>query len=321
MFKKLDFMKECFIRSYNHHAFALGILQTYDNDKVMDFIKTNYIQLVWYEHNDKYSGHELNFNINFFKYWDNFEREYISNNLLAKNNVNIIKYMENAIIENKYLYLCLDEFYIPDRWAYNNTHFYHDVLVYGFDSERNLFYLCGYDENMKFNFSECSYTNMIEASPEHIELLSINKDYNYKINYDIMKYNIDGFINCNDFQEFNSKFHNDERIYGFAAIYKMIEYLSQIITTSSRCNLIPFTIYLEHLMVIESIIYSLEMIEYYSKINSVIDAMKVTINLLIKYNVCFKTDIILRAKGIIEDCIYDEHPILTSIISKIELFE
>lgn len=313
-------MKECFIKSYNHHAFALGILQAYDEEGAMNFIKTNYIQLVWYEHDGEYTGYEMNFNINFFKYWDNFKREYLSNDILNKNNINIINYIENAIKSDKYLYLCLDEYYIPKRKAYNKYHFYHDVLVYGLDSQNEIFYLCGYDDNMNFNFSECSYSNMKDASPNNIELLSINKNYNYNINYDIIKYNINGLINYNEFGRFNSKFYDDRRIYGLGAVYKLKEYLNQIIETCSICNLIPFTVYYEHLKVVNSIIYSYNMNEHYHKMNLAINNMKILINLLLKHNILLKPDMLLRSKDILESCINDEHALLLELSNKINIF-
>ncbi|UJF34503.1 hypothetical protein [Paenibacillus hexagrammi] len=62
-----------------------------------------------------------------------------------------------------YLYLNLDEFYVPNRVPYQKFNRSHDVLVYGFDEEEELFHLLGYNERLIFDKTTISFAEFEQA--------------------------------------------------------------------------------------------------------------------------------------------------------------
>ena len=55
----------------------------------------------------------------------------------------------DEINDNRYVYFAVDEYYIPNRANYGKHKFVHDILVYEYDIENQVFYTCGFDENKK----------------------------------------------------------------------------------------------------------------------------------------------------------------------------
>ncbi|PYG87831.1 amino acid adenylation domain-containing protein [Ruminiclostridium sufflavum DSM 19573] len=71
------------------------------------------------------------------------------------------------IIEKISLGYCLmmfvDEYYLPDKWAYKKKHFIHPSLIYGYDNEREQLRAIGFDRNMLFTELIFNYSEFREA--------------------------------------------------------------------------------------------------------------------------------------------------------------
>ncbi len=157
------------IKSYQFIAFPLAIIEQYDESKKWLF--NNFIQLAYDNQKNSpvpFCFYMLDYTINPFLDVMRFSREI--KNLV---NLNIIEFTQKAIENNYYLYLNVDEYYIPNRKSYTKQHYSHDILAYGFDKNKKVFKVLGYDNTMKFAPSEVPYEKFANA---YTSLDKINND-------------------------------------------------------------------------------------------------------------------------------------------------
>lgn len=82
---------------------------------------------------------------------------------LLKHKENIINFIVEKINLGYYLIMFVDEYYLPNKWAYQTSHFVHSSLIYGYDSEKEQFLAIGFNQNMIFTKMVFDYTNFEEA--------------------------------------------------------------------------------------------------------------------------------------------------------------
>lgn len=59
--------------------------------------------------------------------------------------------------------LMLNEKYLRNRWAYNDLDFDHESMVYGYDSDEQKIYICGFNAHQHFTFEAISFEVFREA--------------------------------------------------------------------------------------------------------------------------------------------------------------
>lgn len=110
----------------------------------------------------------------------------IPTTIFDKNNVceMIISQLLN---ENKYCYIVLDEYYISAKKAYNNYHFIHQSLIYGFDFDTKEFLAIAFNKNEQLDVLRYKYEEVNRAFCENVEypsiiffrLREIKEEYNF----------------------------------------------------------------------------------------------------------------------------------------------
>lgn len=70
---------------------------------------------------------------------------------------NIQEYIKYCIRQDYYLNIQLDEYYVKDRFAYQNRHYDHYNLFWGYNDNARVFYILGYNERGKVAVSELPY--------------------------------------------------------------------------------------------------------------------------------------------------------------------
>lgn len=310
----LPFNVEPSIKGYVHYAYPLGIIES-NIIKSNNFILNNFIQMVWYE-SKEYTGFEFNFYMPFFLYWKNFKREHLKDDMLNYYNIDYEKFIKMGLHNKRYVYLCADEYYIPNRSRFNKEHRYHDIIIYGYDDESKEFYVAGYNEKDVYKESKCSYSLMCAASPKYIEFISIDENYKYELQRNKIKKDINDFIHPESMTIQEQKINGDKRIFGNKACMKLLDYLEYIIINNVKCNIIPFYIYWEHLNLMlkrakhfnlkEDIIKKLICAENEA------DTLKYS---LLKYNIQLDKQILYEVKNIIESCIELEDVSLNMMLS------
>ena len=138
MKKILPITTEIPIKTYNNIAYPLSII--FSNCKsAEDWLFLNSFSL-------KY-GTEVNditLDLPYNMDWECFDKKILS----SKNTTidNII----NELINDRYVYIAVDEMFIPFRKKYKKRNFAHDILIYGFDDEINEFDVIGFDNFKKY---------------------------------------------------------------------------------------------------------------------------------------------------------------------------
>lgn len=115
----------------------------------------------------------------------------------------IIEFLIHSIRSNYTISLHVDEFYIPRRRVYQQTHYAHDILVYGYDDARRSFLVLGYDEEMQFQKTVVPYHEMEQGFQnlewtdnydEQIYLYQSNKSGSYRLDAAFIKESLEEYM-------------------------------------------------------------------------------------------------------------------------------
>lgn len=126
------------------------------------------------------------------------EREYVLDSPSG-----IIEFLIHSIRSNYTISLHVDEFYIPRRRVYQQTHYAHDILVYGYDDARRSFLVLGYDEEMQFQKTVVPYHEMEQGFQnlewtdnydEQIYLYKFNKPGSYRLDAAFIKESLEEYM-------------------------------------------------------------------------------------------------------------------------------
>ena len=236
----LDFNERPPVTTYNHHAFGTGIISSYESG--MNWIYDNYIDLSYYPANGPLT---FEFYMDYIYCQPVFDRENISDDMLSVMKYNITELIENAIRHGKYFICCVDEYYIPDREASGLYHFNHNLLIYGMDSSRKIWYTAGYNESGKFGTQELPYKTVKAASPNMINILTLRKDTRYKLH----DTHIDNMIN-----QYNKvvpaerlgAFPEEGQLTGMEAVDRLLDDICDMANEKEPVDMRPVNLLYEH---------------------------------------------------------------------------
>lgn len=92
-----------------------------------------------------------------------FDHQIIKMDLLKESKLGILEFTKLMLKEDYYITNTLDEFYIESRSSYNQRHFEHGILIYGYDDYQQQVYTAGYDKTGHFSYHTMSYKTYILA--------------------------------------------------------------------------------------------------------------------------------------------------------------
>jgi hypothetical protein len=135
------------IKGFNNVAFCMGVLDATGID-YRAWLVNNYLKIC---HKKRWDAITIN------KY------NLISNSCFKKrlcvslSATSIIEKMKNALLMGYYIYICVDEKYIPNRFNYNHSKKLHDIYISGIDFENSTFTAWGYNEKLIYSKQELSF--------------------------------------------------------------------------------------------------------------------------------------------------------------------
>lgn len=252
-------IKEPLISCYPQHAFYLSIISS--NKNCLPWIFSNYSNLFidqkgFCDFFVKTPEYYL------YPWFQGSQR--IHRDLLEENNINFIDFIKRSINKENYIWLHLNEFYLPCSTKYKKLQFIHSALISGYDDKEEKFFVNGFYNNRKYSKYLVSYKD-IEKSFKHahpiedfkfyIHLLKYNCEYDlkeFKYNKKLFKHQliahlsstIEPFLNLEE--AFDLK--NFEDLTTGLEVYKKIEQLYLYNTTDSDYiyDLRPFYVIYEH---------------------------------------------------------------------------
>lgn len=149
---------------YNGKKLNIGIHMYFGKNYFNIWKNMNFIQLL-YNDNNPNKGIHLDYyffprkNVdNSYSYFPNFLDTHYDLLYDAMDCfTSIHKYLHWNIQHLYYIELCLDEFFVVHRAAYGKYHYNHYNLFYGFDDEKEVYYVMGYGERNTPIISEIPY--------------------------------------------------------------------------------------------------------------------------------------------------------------------
>lgn len=132
---------------------TIGIEYSLGSKQLCAWNSMNYLQLCL-DLNDVYGARWLDYYMFPRKDYDHlygvysyfFDVEYFKYYEILEVWGNLDKFVKYCLNRGYYLLIRLDEYYLPGRKAYNEYHYEHDNLIYGYDNRE--YYLLGYNEKV-----------------------------------------------------------------------------------------------------------------------------------------------------------------------------
>ena len=141
----LDVVMQRELTTYLHRSLPMCAILS--NENYRGWYYTNFVQIISHTFENGYV--ELNYLTPRDGFADVAEVISLGYPMLYLDRDFVSYAMEN-LCRGYYMVVHIDEFYIPDKGAYEETHFVHASLLYGYDRGKREFYGIGFDEDMTF---------------------------------------------------------------------------------------------------------------------------------------------------------------------------
>ncbi|WP_149847013.1 hypothetical protein [Paenibacillus sp. 37] len=314
------------VLGFLHHAFPLSIIGNYTD--YIPWFHNNFIQILCNtEYFENKNDHLVDFyfpNDPLFSY--PCLETYASKPEFSNVQTNIVDFVINSINKDCYVYTHVDEFYIPHRNVHNQFHHTHNIFVYGY--ENGNFNVLGFDENQNFASTQVTFEEFSEGYAHANYKLSILYNYN---NYVIPQFNIYNVIrSIKDYLSSVNTVHGNSYlplnpIFGIKAYDYLKKYVETIKQDSTRADIRPFHLLLEHkICMLERIAY-LEENNFLTNSNldkeykEIVQLAQDQRNIILKYTLIKDDSLLLKLVSSIDVLITQEKTILNKLIRNLEL--
>lgn len=323
------------VHGYTYHAFPLSILLTRQESRTWFY--NQYIQLMSGTNED-------------FRYFTDFYTPTVENTSLVYSPLlvtqssyrhqvdgywKIIEYIVMNIEKGYYVYLFVDEFYIPGRTLYNSTHVTHDILIHGYDHENRLLYVSGFNKSVVYGQWTIPYDDLVKGY--HMADISGFKNMIVRMKYNDL------------FQDFNSLFpiyesitdflqsrNSSERfrevcppldtdyVFGLNIYENLISYLAEVLLGNYTLNVMPFHIIFEHKRVMcDRLRFLMEKynIDLEQPLLGYTDMEENSLKLrtsCIRYSFRPENHLISKMRGILEKILQNERVYMKEIVNQLE---
>lgn len=327
-FKSLPISQPIVI-GYQHHAYPLSIIPSHKDH--FEWFLCNYTKLACIKSDFHSHWGPVNFfysNDNLMTFCPLLESNTLSKNLLCNSN-DIINFIINSIDNDQYIVTYVNEYYIPNRRAFNNFHNSHDIFIFGYDLNQQLFQVAGFTDNREYSITEVKFSSMREAliyfdqstgftldRQDELILLNVNHDSSFEFSKELVLVNIKDYLESK-----NSSLNticNNEYAYGLEVNNYIYHYIKSInesmdvrilhILWEHKKNMVLLINYLNNNVFINNLhsIY-----EEYQVIQKNVLILR---NCTLKYNRTQNTKIIDSMLSNLEEIMVNEQKLLKSII-------
>ena len=331
------------ITSYPQYAGPLSLIYTYDNAK--KWFANSYIQL--FIDNRKPVSGGIKFRQELFLRFCPFIRmEGIEDYRFFTNKDKLIDDIKIIISNNQAVAVNVDRYFIPLKK--NNNHLIHSVYIYGYDDEKQEFYIADFvSESGKFTLTTIPYENMQESlnsmdDTDYTYKYSSKKffiytydvfDYDYEFSIQELHQKLSDYYKCentmdaNCYEVFRMYKVNSDTKWGIGVYEWLIEYISDIkIKNNKYMDLRSIYVLLDHKNAMlerinylesENILQNHDMLRI--KYTALLNKINILLNLGIKYNLSNNEEIIIKMQSLINDIIEMEKDAAYTFLKIIEL--
>lgn len=117
-------------------------------------------------------------------------------------NDNIIKLLISWINKGYCAIIELNQKFVPDRISYGKFDFQHSNMIFGYDTNKQIFNIIGFNQSRLFRDSLVSFDQVIEGFRTiddyllPIRFVKQRENMNYQIDWNKIYYDINSYINC-----------------------------------------------------------------------------------------------------------------------------
>lgn len=326
------------ITTYTQHAHLLAILE--NEPKANKWIFSNYIQLYANKNLSKNTWADFYFPMPYetrpFEICKWFEVQ--KNNVdcvdrfISKND--IVNYVTELIDNEYYVHMMINyKFLSSSPYHKYNQDKIHDVLIYGYDSNENVFLCADFMfGGEKYSFSKCTYNELRKAYDSELSKnkksymnnciysYKLKKKCDYEFHVNNILYGLKQYVNA-DFPEYwnGYNFCNKESIVCGILFYDaMVQYLLSFV--DERIDLRLFCLLRDHkkmmckrLAFLQENLYCTE--DYIEKYQNLVIECTLLINIAIKYNFTHREELLNRMAVKLMDIKNYEVTVLQGLIS------
>ena len=145
-------------RNLLRHALPLSVIGATRKDKAELIVLNNYIDVVfrpWY--------HFFDYDNHLYLSWSELICNRITGDYFRELKINISDCVVSGLKTGYYSDLWLDAFYIPGKGMYQRTHLAHNVLIYGYSKDNNVFLALSYTDSGHYDRLMIKPENLIRA--------------------------------------------------------------------------------------------------------------------------------------------------------------
>ncbi|HHP1111508.1 MULTISPECIES: hypothetical protein [Bacillus cereus group] len=319
------------VTCFQFEAFPLAIISNYED--AYPWIHSNYIQLAF--HKD-FMIAPVPFKFYLFDYtivpWLKVQK--LDREIYSLINRDIVDFLKKAIDMGYYIYLNVDEYYIPCREAYKNFNKSHDILVFGYNEKELSFSVLGYNEKRFFSKTKVPYDlfekaflnlDNIENNCNQIYLFKFNEKTNYSFKINVVINSLEDYLfSRNSAEHFNALAEPEQLVFGIECYNYLDKYLDTI-KVDNTIDLRYLQKVVEHKICMFNRINYLEQKRYLNKISnfptlydSVVQESKTIKLLAIKFNKVRNESTFIKIKQKIKNLKDLEVKILTNVLENLQ---
>lgn len=168
--------------TYNNLGFAFSILDTLDIDYT-NWLIAHFVNIYY-----RKTWKKLCFDMPYCYKWTCFKSNIIFYN--SNKYDSFIDAIKRQLNKNRYIYLCVNEKYIPNRISFKKNNYIHDIYIYGYDDDKNVFLTAAYNNSYNctqhFNQQEISYYDVFMAQ-KNKTIKNVFFSFELKSDYDFEK--------------------------------------------------------------------------------------------------------------------------------------
>ncbi|MGG0646511.1 hypothetical protein ABE083_06560 [Bacillus mycoides] len=332
MQKILPINTEINVTCFQFEAFPLAIISNYKES--FPWIHSNYIQLAF--HKDFIEA-PVPFKFYLFDYsiipWLKVQK--LDREVYPLFNEDIVDFIKKAIDLEYYVYLNVDEYFIPHRTAFKNYNKSHDILVLGYSENDLEFSVLGYNDKQFFSKTKVPYDlfrkgfqnlSNIENDCNQIYLYKFERNANYTFRLSVVIDSLKEYLySMNSAGKFNALAEPENLVFGIECYNYLDKYLDYLGEGAFYIDLRYLQKLLEHKSCMLKRIEYLEQEDYLEKkhgfSNTYSDVVKKSKNiklLTMKFNKKNNVSTFKNIKKILKDIKDLEIETLSKLIKRLE---
>lgn len=236
------------IRTFQYLAYPLSILSS--DNQYLPWFYSNFIQLSC---NRDYKHIDLDFyryGVSLYPMYPSIELYKIPRDYQNITNKHFPEFICDCIEKNNiYFFIHVDEYFIPRRSGYKKKHGDHDILVFGFDRQNQLFNVVGYTDNGVYEETTVEFYELEKAfkactSQEAIYMLNRKTNTNFRFDVNLVLELLKEYYNSTNTSEKYSLFDNPASSTAFGI--EVYSYIKKSLLLNDEIDIRYFHLLWEH---------------------------------------------------------------------------